>query len=65
MFWGRGKPHTADSALPHAMFYIIHMNCFILVRRMTVHWRDKAWAERRDDVTVSPTDTQSTAGGYL
>lgn len=33
VFWGRGKPHTADSGLLCAMFYRIHVNFYPLPSR--------------------------------
>lgn len=38
---GQGKPHTGEftSGLPHAMFYAISVNWFILFHHVAVHWR--------------------------
>lgn len=42
VFWGRGKPHTGDSGLPHALFYAIPVNWFILFHRVAIHWRQES-----------------------
>lgn len=41
---GSVKPHTADLESLCAVFYIIHVNSFILFHRVADSWRQKAWA---------------------
>lgn len=73
MFWGRGKPHVADSGLLCATFYRIRVHLVYLLPSRDCLLEGKGLGKEMgnapgtgwDSIGVFPADAQSAAGGCL